>query len=53
MKRTAARTAAPHGIELVEVQEGQGAWDVCNVRGITLQQLADLNKGVCCPLRAR
>lgn len=30
--------------ELV-VGEGQGAWDVCNLRGVTLDQLADLNAG--------
>ncbi|KAF5841271.1 ABC1/COQ8 ser/thr kinase [Dunaliella salina] len=33
-------------VERVVVEEGQGAWDVCNLRGVTLTELADLNKGV-------
>eukprot|EP00967_Tisochrysis_lutea_P028680 scaffold33451_cov18-Tisochrysis_lutea.AAC.1 len=31
-------------MEQVVVEQGQGAWDVCNTRGVTLDELADLNK---------
>jgi hypothetical protein len=35
----------PQQTEELVVGEGQGAWDVCNLRGVTLDQLADLNLG--------
>lgn len=31
--------------EHVTVEESQGAWDVCNTRGVTLDELEHLNPG--------